>query len=203
MMSASVPVAKRQRSVSVSSSKRNSAAHENGTRLLSFAEISAIVSDDAEAGAHRLRDLVQRVDLAVRERDVVEDVLLRRLGREPGRRLADASARAAGAGLRIDCSSVAASACSAGSSSMNVVDDRRVEPLARFLLQQADRGVEAHRLVVRPLRHQRVEVVDDRQDARAERDVLALAARPDSPCRPSARDGSGSAAPPDTGTARS
>ena len=45
MMSASVPVAKRQRSVSVSSSKRNSAAHENGTRLLSFAEMSAIVSD--------------------------------------------------------------------------------------------------------------------------------------------------------------
>ena len=44
MMSASVPVANRQRSVSVSSSYRNSAAQENGTRLLSFAEISAIVS---------------------------------------------------------------------------------------------------------------------------------------------------------------
>ena len=46
--------------------------------LLSFDEMSAIVSDDAEAAAHRLRDLVQRVDLAVRERDVLEDVRARR-----------------------------------------------------------------------------------------------------------------------------
>ena len=53
-------------------------------------------------------------------------------------------------------------------------DDRRIERLARFLLQQADRGVEAHRLVIRPLRRQRVEVVDDREDARAERNLLAL-----------------------------
>ena len=43
---------------------------------------------DAEARAERLRDLVERVDLAVRERDVLEHVLLvRRLRREPGRRL--------------------------------------------------------------------------------------------------------------------
>ena len=57
---------------------------------------------------------------------------------------------------------------------MNFSTTDRVEPLARFLLQQADRGVEAHRLVIRALRHQRVEIVDDRQDACAERDVLAL-----------------------------
>ena len=42
--SASTPVAKRQRSVSASSSNRNSAHAENGTRFDSFDEISAIVS---------------------------------------------------------------------------------------------------------------------------------------------------------------
>ena len=55
---------------------------------------------DAEAGAHRLRDLVERVDLAVRERDVLEDVLLRDLGREPGRRLRLGRACSSGAGRR-------------------------------------------------------------------------------------------------------
>ena len=55
--------------------------------------------------------------------------------------------------------------------------DPWVERLAAFLPQQADRGVEAHRLVVRPLRHERVEVVDDRQNARAERDVFGLEPR--------------------------
>ena len=44
-------------------------------------------------------------------------------------------------------------------------------------LEQADRGVEAHRLVVRPLGHQRVEVIDHRQNARAERNLLAFQAR--------------------------
>ena len=44
MTSASIPVANRQRSVSSSSLCRNSAQHENGTRLLNFDEISAIVS---------------------------------------------------------------------------------------------------------------------------------------------------------------
>ena len=41
-------------------------------------------------------------------------------------------------------------------------------------MQQPDRRVESHRLVVRALGHQRVEVVDDRQDARAERDLVGL-----------------------------
>ena len=53
------------------------------------------------------------------------------------------------------------------------LDDRRVEALARLLLEQRDRGVVRHRLVVRPLRHQGVEVVDDRQDAGAERNRFA------------------------------
>lgn len=45
MMSDSTPVAKRQRSVSASSSYRNSAQPEKGTMLPSFDEMSAIVSD--------------------------------------------------------------------------------------------------------------------------------------------------------------
>ena len=72
---------------------------------------------------------------------------------------------------------------------MNVSDDMRVERLARFLLQQRDRAVDRHRLVVRPLRCQRVEVVDDGQDARAERDVALRATLPDTRGRPIARDG--------------
>ena len=44
MSSASTPVAKRQRSDSVSSLYRKSAQQENGTRLASFEEMSAIVS---------------------------------------------------------------------------------------------------------------------------------------------------------------
>ena len=44
---------------------------------------------DAQARAHRLSDFVQRVNLAMGERDVVEHVLLRRLRREAGRRAAD------------------------------------------------------------------------------------------------------------------
>ena len=56
---------------------------------------------------------------------------------------------------------------------MNFVTTAGSSALAGFLLQQADRGVEAHGLVIRPLRHQRVEVVDDREDARAERNVVA------------------------------
>ena len=52
--------------------------------------------------------------------------------------------------------------------------DPRVERLAALLPEQPDRGVEAHGLVVRTLRHQRVEIVDDRQDAGAEGNLLGL-----------------------------
>ena len=133
----------------------------------------------AEAAAHGLRDLVERVDLAVRERDVLEDVGARRRLVARGRRPAAPPARA----------TARASACapapgwprlrraSAGYSSMNVCTTRGSSALPLSCCSRPMRGVEAHRLVVRPLRHQRVEVVDDRQDARAERDLVALEAR--------------------------
>ena len=63
----------------------------------------------------------------------------------------------------------------------------RVERLARFLLEQRDRAFDWHRLVVRPLRGQRVEVVNDSQDARAERDVVSRAILLDTRGRPIAR----------------
>ena len=44
MSSASVPVAKRQRWVPISSIRRNSAQQEKGTRLLSLEAMSVIVS---------------------------------------------------------------------------------------------------------------------------------------------------------------
>ena len=70
-------------------------------------------------------------------------------------------------------------------------DDLGIEPLAGFLLQQVDRGIGRHGLVVRPLRHQRVEVVDDRENARAQWDFLALESAPDSAFPSTARGGSG------------
>ena len=54
------------------------------------------------------------------------------------------------------------------------LDGSRVERLARLLLDQRDGRFERHRLVVRAVRRQRVEVVDEEQDSRAERDVLSL-----------------------------
>ena len=64
-------------------------------------------------------------------------------------------------------------------------DDMRVERLARFLLEQRDRAFDRHRLVIRPLGGQRVEVVNDRQDARAERDVVFRAIPLDTAAVPS------------------
>lgn len=43
-------------------------------------------------------------------------------------------------------------------------------------MQQTDGGVQGRGLVVRPVRHQRVKVVDGREDARAERDLFGLEA---------------------------
>ncbi len=51
--------------------------------------------------------------------------------------------------------------------------ERRIERAARFVLQQPDRALVAERLVIRPLGRHRVVVVDDRQDARADRNVVA------------------------------
>ena len=52
-----------------------------------------------------------------------------------------------------------------------------IERFAALLSQQTDRRVEAHGLVVRALRHERVEVIDRRQNSRAERDVFGLEPR--------------------------
>ena len=52
--------------------------------------------------------------------------------------------------------------------------DRRIERAARFLLQQRERRFRRHRLVIRTIGRQRVVVVDDREDARAERNLFAL-----------------------------
>ena len=131
----------------------------------------------AEAAAHGLRDFVERVDLAVGERDVLEDVLA------AGRFRQQADGRLRGGRVRGDARQLArrrlAGVRFGGQRRIHLDerrDDARVERLAAFLPQQADGRVEAHRLVIRPLGHQRVEVVHHRQDARAERNLLALRA---------------------------
>ena len=53
----------------------------------------------------------------------------------------------------------------------------RIERLARFLAQQADRALVAHRLVIGALGGQRVEVVHDGEDSRAGGNFFALHAR--------------------------
>ena len=54
------------------------------------------------------------------------------------------------------------------------LDRSRIERLAGFLLDQRGGRFDRHRLVIRPVRRQRVEVVDEAQNPRAERDLLAL-----------------------------
>ena len=77
---------------------------------------------DAEAGAHRLRDLVQRVDLAVRERDVLE-----RVGAAPSASARPPSHRVAtggGAAASRSAPRRRLRRSGAGSISMNVDDSR-------------------------------------------------------------------------------
>lgn len=50
----------------------------------------------------------------------------------------------------------------------------RVERLASFPTEHVDRIFNADRLVVRSLRHERIEVIDDREDAGTDRYLLAL-----------------------------
>ena len=71
-------------------------------------------------------------------------------------------------------SSACASRAMSGRRSMKRSTTRGIERAAGFLLQQQQRGLVRHRLVVRAIRRERVEVVHDRQDAGAERDVIAL-----------------------------
>ena len=72
------------------------------------------------------------------------------------------------------CSWRAASAASAGSCAKKVCDHARIERLAGFLLEQRQRRLVLHRPVIGTVGGERVEVVDHREDARAERDLVAL-----------------------------
>ena len=62
---------------------------------------------------------------------------------------------------------------SCGSSSTNAVHDRRVVRAPLLLRQQRDGRLGRHRPVIRPIRGHRIEMVDDRQDPRAERNLVA------------------------------
>ncbi len=69
---------------------------------------------------------------------------------------------------------VSASARSFSRFSTNIMHQVRIERFAGFLTEQPDGAFVAHRLVIRPLRRERVEVIDDRENARAGRDFVAL-----------------------------
>ena len=130
---------------------------------------------DAKARAHRLRDFVEGVDLAVRERDVFEDgAALRGLGLEAdGRAAALAGRLEREAPRRRDFDGVRGR-FHLGRHLHEHLHDRGIEGAAGFLLKQRERRFGSHRLVVRPVGRERVVVVDDRQDARAERNLFAL-----------------------------
>ena len=57
------------------------------------------------------------------------------------------------------------------------LDQRRIEAGARLGAQDVERLVAALRQTVRPIGHQRAESIDDRDDARAERNLLAAQRR--------------------------
>src|SRR5688572_9958107 len=109
------------------------------------------------------------------ERDVVENVLLGWLRREPRCGLTQGwFSRWCGlperlfelGGLRLKT----------GNELDELVDNDRIERLSRLLAQECNRGFEAHRLVIRPLRHEGIEIVDDRQNPRAKRNILSFQA---------------------------
>ena len=85
-------------------------------------------------------------------------------GRTWARATAAAPARPRGPRPRAPCRA----ACS-----MKRSTTLRVERPPGLLPEQQQRGLVRHRLVIRPLRRERVEVVDDREDAGAQRDVVA------------------------------
>ena len=78
------------------------------------------------------------------------------------------------------------------------VDDRRVVHRAAPLARICERRVVGHPRAVRTIGRQRVEAVDDRQDARADAGCRRRAGRRDTRCRPSSRDGAGRSGRPDT-----
>ena len=143
-------MANRQCSVSVASEYRNSAQAENGTtRQLRRNQRHRV--RHAQAGAHRLRDLVERVDLTVRDGDVVEDRTRR--SSALGRRGADVTRP--DESPRYPSSSVESGGDSSGTSTT------RGSSALPASCAAARRGAAADRLVIRADGGQRVEVVDD------------------------------------------
>ena len=133
----------------------------------------------AEAGAHRLRDLVERVDFAVGERDVFEHrAALDRpaLGLEADRRTSEIRGRFERQPARRRGVDGPGGDGHFGHHRHEHLDDGRVEGASGFLLQERDRGIVRHRLVIRTIGCERVEVVDDREDTGAQRDLVALEA---------------------------
>ena len=130
---------------------------------------------NAEAGAHRLRDFIQRVDFAVRECDVFEHRAdLVGLWRE-------ADCGPAELVLRLERQASRRRSLDRLSGRFHFrrhldehLHDLRIERAARFLLEQRHGGLWGHRLVVWPIRGQRIVVVDHRKDSRPQRNLLAL-----------------------------
>ena len=125
----------------------------------------------AEAGAHRLRDLVERVDLAMRQRDVLEHARGCLIGRGGGnRRGAEGRKRQPSRRLAVQPRLVV--------ERRQVLDEQvhqvRVEGQTGLGLQRRQCVLGRERAMLRPLRGQRVEVIHHREDARAKRNLIAL-----------------------------
>ena len=133
---------------------------------------------DAEAGAHRLRDFVERVDFAVGERDVFEHraALASFSGWKPtaGRPRSEVDSSDSRRGVA--WSMVPAAAAISGIILTNICTTVGSSARPASCCSSASAASWRHRLVVRAVRGERVEVVDHRQDARAERNLLALQA---------------------------
>ena len=173
-IAASTPLASAQRTEPAPSTLRNSAHAEYGTSAPRREATRVNVSDDAEAAAHRLRDLVEHVELAMGAGDVVEDVA-RLAG--PGRRqrpVRRAHRRRAGAGTDGARRRFGhAFGDQRRHHRHEGADDARIEGAAGLVLQRGHRHRFGHGAAVRAIAGQGVVVVDDADDARAERDVLA------------------------------
>jgi hypothetical protein len=125
----------------------------------------------AETGAHRLRDLVERVDLTMRERDVFE--------RAGGRGAHQAGGGAGGRrlrarrGYRFRLRILARLFHQSGQQLDEDWNQVGIERPSHLVLQQPDRALHRQRGVIRPLRGDGVVVIDNRQDPRAHRDLFA------------------------------
>ena len=182
MMLRRCPVAKRRRSVSVPR-RRGTAPTGERHEVGQLGGMSAIVSD-TRAVAHRWAISYRALDSRCASAMFFEDVLLRDLRREPGRRpaLIALSLRSPAAEVLIELPRLG---LRLGRSSLKRLTTGAIQPLP-LLLQEPDRRFRGHRLVVRAP-PSRVEVVDD---DRCARERISSPLRPrDNPCRPSARGG--------------